>query len=386
MNLWKIVLVPLCIASVWSVDTLALPDGISRIGFECYVDKDTDTYGSDTGDSYFSDVACIDAEPPGSENNFDCDDSNKNINPDAEESWYDGVDNDCDGANDYDQDRDTYVLEKYDGFKGGTAPSGGDCDDTSPDVNPGALEIPGNGVDEDCDGFDHKQCWVDSDGDEYGDPDAPVACSDTDADVGNDQDCDDSNADVNPGALEISGDDIDQNCNGLDINPDTDSDGDTVLDGIEDRNHDNDPNNDDTDDDKIPDYLDTDDDGDSVPTKAEDPDGDGDPTNNDTDDDKRLNDLDDDDDGDSVPPKAEDPDGDGDPTNDNTDKDKRPNYLDDDDDGDGILTIREDPDGDGDPTNDDSDKDKIPDYLDTDSPGPKIFDNGFEAIPKGPDS
>ena len=36
----------------------------------------------------------------------DCDDTDATINTSATEVWYDGVDQDCDGANDYDQDGD----------------------------------------------------------------------------------------------------------------------------------------------------------------------------------------------------------------------------------------------------------------------------------------
>ena len=40
----------------------------------------------------------------------DCDDENFDINPSVTEIWYDGVDQNCDGLNDYDQDGDGISL------------------------------------------------------------------------------------------------------------------------------------------------------------------------------------------------------------------------------------------------------------------------------------
>ena len=71
----------------------------------------------------------------------DCDDDNSDISPAAEEIWYDGIDQDCDGANDYDQDGDQWVVQA------------GDCDDLDPERNPGASETPNGGVDLNCDGY-----------------------------------------------------------------------------------------------------------------------------------------------------------------------------------------------------------------------------------------
>ena len=69
-----------------------------------------------------------------------------------------------------------------------------DCNDANAAIRPGAAEIFGNGVDEDCNGRDDVNLDVDGDG-------FPVPV-----------DCDDANAAIRPGALEIRGNLVDENC------------------------------------------------------------------------------------------------------------------------------------------------------------------------------
>lgn len=71
----------------------------------------------------------------------DCDDTDPNVFPGAPEIC-DGEDSDCDGdvpADEDDADIDGWMV------------CAGDCDDTDPMVNPSMQEIPDNGVDDDCD-------------------------------------------------------------------------------------------------------------------------------------------------------------------------------------------------------------------------------------------
>ena len=67
-----------------------------------------------------------------------------------------------------------------------------DCNDSDPAINPGAVEVPGNNVDEDCD----PNTPIDEDGDGYSPP----------------EDCNDSDPAINPGAVEVPGNNVDEDC------------------------------------------------------------------------------------------------------------------------------------------------------------------------------
>ncbi len=74
----------------------------------------------------------------------DCDDSDSTIYPGAQETPYDGIDQDCDGQDLVDVDQDGYTIRN-------------DCDDGDATIYPGAEEIPGDGIDQDCDGQDAQE-------------------------------------------------------------------------------------------------------------------------------------------------------------------------------------------------------------------------------------
>ena len=104
----------------------------------------------------------------------------------------------------------------------GFLPNNEDCDDTNPDINPDAEEIC-NGIDDNCDGLlddmDSSvlitEWFLDADGDGFGDPNISMfECFQPLGFVDNDQDCDDLNPDINPAQQEIGNNDIDENCDG----------------------------------------------------------------------------------------------------------------------------------------------------------------------------
>ncbi len=114
----------------------------------CYVDADSDGYRNiDTSLTVESvDLDCDDlGEGSSTETSDDCDDDTPTTNPGASEVWYDGVDADCGGDNDFDADGDGFESDAY---------SGDDCDDTSASINSSATDTAQNGIDEDCDGSD----------------------------------------------------------------------------------------------------------------------------------------------------------------------------------------------------------------------------------------
>ncbi len=202
-------------------------------------DADTDGFG----DPALSDVDC--AQPTGFvDDNTDCDDGDARVSPISPEVPYDGIDQDCDGADLCDDDSD--------GFDDPRCPGGDDCDDADPDVFPGASDPWYDGVDQDCAENDD----YDADGDGFasasyggddcddadaavypGAPDAPydgvvTDCDGADeydadgdghdsADHGGD-DCDDARSDVRPSGAEIWYDGVDQDCDGNDDDQDSD--------------------------------------------------------------------------------------------------------------------------------------------------------------------
>lgn len=164
---------------------------------------------------------------------FDCDDTDPNINPGAQEICEDGKDNNCDGID----NKFLFEDKDKDGYAGSITPvcdtsdtnenlkplnlilGFGDCDDNDPNINPGALPNCTNSKDNNCDGNIESFAYIDADGDNYS-PNSVSYCLDIITKgyveamktLGT-NDCDDSNPSAHPGNIEIC-DGIDNNCNG----------------------------------------------------------------------------------------------------------------------------------------------------------------------------
>jgi hypothetical protein len=200
-----------------------------------YLDQDNDLYGQTEevicrcevgADQYtaFLPGDCDDGDGgflinPGAtescnEKDDDCDDAIDEEDATGCNNWYADADNDWFGADDNFKclcsSTDTYNYE-----------SGGDCDDNNKDVNPEAVEVCDNEIDDDCsgedgDGWDPVGCsyyFVDDDNDGYGYGDPMCLCSpDEKFKTEDSSDCNDSNPDIHPNADEICNSE-DDNCN-----------------------------------------------------------------------------------------------------------------------------------------------------------------------------
>ncbi len=194
-------------------------------------DGDLTWYGDVDGDGYGDEsVTYVGCEPPSGyvDNADDCDDADAAINPDATEAC-DGVDNDCDGEIDEDGDTPWYADNDGDGFgdpdsivyqcdqPSGYVDNDQDCDDSDEFISPDALELC-DGIDNDCDDEideDGDTLWyLDNDGDGFGtDSDVVEACYQPTGYAGYPDDCDDTDASINPNADEYC-DGVDNDCDG----------------------------------------------------------------------------------------------------------------------------------------------------------------------------
>ncbi len=194
-----------------------------------YADADADTYG----DALVMVASCSQpADYVASDD--DCDDTEALTYPGADETCNDADDN-CDGVVDEDAAVDAltwYEDADKDGYGDASVmmmaceeptdytDDATDCDPLDANVYPSAPEHC-DGVDEDCDGeidesdaVDALTWYADVDEDGYGDPlVSQPACSQPAGTMGNDADCDDLSADVNPASAEFC-DLVDNNCDG----------------------------------------------------------------------------------------------------------------------------------------------------------------------------
>ena len=195
----------------------------------CYADADLDGFTDGTVAS--ADIDCTGVGEATAESaDDDCDDTDASIYPGATELVGDGVDSDCTTT------EICYADNDQDGFTDGTLVSSDtdcgdpgessfpssatDCDDGDDAIYPGSTEFPGDEVDSDCDG--QEICFSDDDNDTY--TDGSVISADTDcADAGETtiqsavDDCNDNDTYVNPAATEITGDEVDGDCDGIEI-------------------------------------------------------------------------------------------------------------------------------------------------------------------------
>ncbi|MCB9679466.1 MAG: hypothetical protein H6737_30455 [Alphaproteobacteria bacterium] len=151
----------------------------------------------------------------------DCDDAD-GINYPGNAEVCDGQDNDCNGLDDAGNPGTDNWETDNDGD--GQRECELDCDDSNPNRFNGNPEIPANGVDNDCN--NRELCYVDGDQDTYGNQGGATVQSASGAPAWSclasglspvATDCNDANGTVHPGAAEGIADNLDQNCDGVEL-------------------------------------------------------------------------------------------------------------------------------------------------------------------------
>ncbi|MDP4630262.1 MAG: putative metal-binding motif-containing protein, partial [Flavobacteriales bacterium] len=189
-----------------------------------YADQDADGFGGTSPTT----LAC--SAPAGySDNSNDCNDSNSNIYPEANELC-NLIDDNCNTLVDegvllvfyLDSDGDSFgtsaVTTQACSQPFGYSSNNIDCNDSDAGIQPAASEIC-NLVDENCNGQIDEgvqlSFYADNDNDNYGNPNVfTLACTQPNGFVLNSSDCNDNNAGFNPSISEICNLQ-DENCNGF---------------------------------------------------------------------------------------------------------------------------------------------------------------------------
>lgn len=183
-----------------------------------YLDNDGDGYGSAM-------TVSSNHSSPGigeSATHDDCNDSNGLINPSAIDVAGSGVDANCDGQYIWfvDSDGDGFGSTATNASNNSTqgtneSSSDDDCDDTNSLINPSGSDVPGSGVDANCDG--QFSWYVDNDGDGYGSTQIISSnnSSPGSGESASDDDCNDNDIGTNPDANDVPGSSIDANCDGI---------------------------------------------------------------------------------------------------------------------------------------------------------------------------